>query len=214
VQAILAASERGLNWRSKSPRLGFQHVVAEWLQNMGLVHSFTVEPIAPDRDEYEVRVKASKNSDEVKLTDVGFGISQVLPVIVQAFYAPANSTVMMEQPEIHLHPRAQAGLADVLIAAVAAREDGKPRNVQLLVESHSEHLLRRLLRRVAEEQIKESDLALYFCYAGPNGSAMDRLELDTYGDILNWPPDFFGDELEDVSVQAEVGMQRKLKLTP
>ena len=212
VQAILAAGDRRLNWRPKSPRVPFQRVIAEWLQNMGLVHSFSVEPIAPDRDEYEVRVRVARNSEEVKLTDVGFGISQVLPVIVQAFYAPINSTVLMEQPEIHLHPRAQSALADVMIAATRAREAGKPRNVQLLIESHSEHLLRRLLRRVAEQQITEADLALYFCYAGPNGSVMDRLEVDTYGDVLNWPPDFFGDELEDVSVQAEAGMQRKLKL--
>ena len=212
IQAILGASDRRLNWKPKSPRLPFQEVIARWLQRMGLVHSFSVQPIAPDRDEYEVRVRTSKRAEEVKLTDVGFGISQVLPVIVQAFYAPPNSTILMEQPEIHLHPSAQASLADVMIAAVTARERSEPRNVQLLVESHSEHLLRRLQRKIAEEEISESDVALYFCYAGPHGSEIDRLEVDTYGDILNWPPDFFGDELEDVSVQAEVGMQRKLRV--
>ena len=85
--------------------------------------------------------------------------------------------------------------------------------MQLLVESHSEHLLRRLQRRIAEGAVSEKDVAHYFCYAGPNGSVIDKLEIDSYGDILNWPPDFFGDELEDVAVQAEVGMQRRLKLS-
>jgi predicted ATPase len=212
VQAILAASERTLNWKAKSPRVPFPEVIAQWLTKMGLVHSFSVDEIAPDRDEYEVTVQTTPNSEKVKLTDVGFGISQVLPVVVQAFYARPHSTVMIEQPEIHLHPAVQASLADLFIAAITAREESRPRGVQLIVESHSEHLLRRLQRKIAEREITEKDVALYFCYQGPQGSAIDRLEVDAYGDILNWPPDFFGSELEDVAVQAEVGMQRRLNL--
>ncbi|HWA82590.1 MAG TPA: DUF3696 domain-containing protein [Fimbriimonadaceae bacterium] len=212
VQAILAARDRRLNWKWRSPTQPFASVVADWLVQLGLLHSFSVEEIAPDRDEYDVTVKTSKSAEEVRLTDVGFGVSQVLPVVVQCFYAAPNSTVLMEQPEIHLHPAVQAALADLFIAAISARENSQPRGVQLIVESHSEHLLRRLLRRIAEEAISERDVALYFCYPGPNGSDMDRLEVDTFGDILNWPPDFFGDEVEDVAVQAEVGMQRKLAL--
>ncbi len=130
IQALLGASDRRLNTRHKTALRPFQQIIAEWLQQMDLVYSFSVVPIAPDRDEYEVRVRTSKNTEEVKLTDVGFGISQVLPVIVQAFYAPVNSTVMIEQPEIHLHPSVQASLADVLIAATRAREGGAPRRVQ------------------------------------------------------------------------------------
>ena len=212
VQAILAASERTLNWKPRSRLAPFQEVIARWLAEMGLVHSFSVGEIAPDRDEYEVLVKTSARAEEVKLTDVGFGVSQVLPVVVQSFYAPAHSTVLMEQPEIHLHPSVQASLADLFIAAVTAREGGERRGVQLVVESHSEHLLRRLQRRIAEGTIKETDVAVYFCYSGTRGSDMDRLEIDSYGDIINWPPDFFGDELEDVAVQAAVGMQRRLNL--
>jgi predicted ATPase len=105
----------------------------------------------------------------------------------------------------------QAKLADLFIAATTARQDSQERGVQLIVESHSEHLLRRLQRLIAEEVINEQQVALYFCYGGgPGGSAIDRLEVNKYGDILNWPPDFFGSELADVAVQAEVGMQRRM----
>jgi len=83
VQAILAASDRMLNWKPKSPRIPFEQVIAEWLVEMKLLHSFSVSPIAPDRDEYEVRVKTSARAEEVRLTDVGVGVSQVLPVLVQ-----------------------------------------------------------------------------------------------------------------------------------
>jgi predicted ATPase len=212
VQAILSASDRSLNWKAKSPRVPFEQVIATWLERMGLVESFSVNEIAPDRNEYEVRVKTHPQAEEVRITDVGFGISQVLPVVVQAFFARPDSTVLIEQPEIHLHPAVQANLADLFVAAVTARERSNPRNVQLIVESHSEHLLRRLQRLIAEEKVAEDQVALYFCYPGPNGSAIDRLEIDSYGDIRNWPPDFFGDEVEDVAVQAEVGMQRRLAL--
>lgn len=211
IQALLAASDRGFNWRPRSPRVAFEEVIGKWLQTMGLLQQFAVSEIAPERSEYEVRVSTSKKA-RVNITDVGFGVSQVLPVLVQAFYAEANSTVLMEQPEIHLHPAVQADLADVFIEAITARESGRRRGIQLIIESHSEHLLRRLQRRVAEEKISSDEVALYFCYPGAEGSDIEQLELNDTGDILNWPPDFFGDELEDVAVQAEVGMQRKLHL--
>lgn len=212
INALLAGADRRYNWTAKARTKSLEQIVATWLKRLGLISAFQVSEIAPDRSEYEVRVRARPKSAEVKLTDVGFGVSQVLPVVTQAFYAPANSTVLMEQPEIHLHPRAQSVLGDLLVEAVTARENSADRNVQMIVESHSEHLLRRIQRRIAEEKVDPSQVALYFCYSGQEGSAMDRLEVDAFGDILNWPPDFFGDELEDVSVQAEVGMQRRMKI--
>lgn len=213
VQALLAARGRAYNWRAKAKRDSFATVVASWLKRLGLINSFRVAEIAPDRDEFEVRVKVSARSEEVKLTDVGFGISQVMPVVVEAFYAPAHSTVIMEQPELHLHPSVQAALADLFVAAVTAREHSEPRGVQLIVESHSEHLLRRLQRRIAERNIDESQVALFFCQQTATGSSrLERLEVDQFGDILNWPHDFFGNDLEDVAIQAEIGLQQRIKL--
>ena len=102
-------------------------------------------------------MRKSAGGPETLITDVGFGVSQILPVLVLCFYAPKGSTIILEQPEIHLHPAVQAGLADVLIDAY------KRRDVQIIVESHSEHFLRRLQRRVAEEALPNDDLAVYFC---------------------------------------------------
>lgn len=215
VQAILAGASRRFNWRAKARTRSLEQVVGSWLSRLNLAASFEVAEIAPERSEYEVRLRSTKRQPEVKLTDVGFGVSQVLPVISQAFYAPPNSTVLMEQPEMHLHPKAQSELGDLLIEAVTARENSAPRGVQLIVESHSEHLLRRIQRHIAEEHISADDVALFFCYAGRpgSGSVIERLELDEYGDILNWPPEFFGDELQDLVAQTEIGMQRRFKLS-
>lgn len=212
IQAILAGGNRRYNWRPKAKNRPLEWLVGHWLTRMGLLDSFDVAEIAPGRSEYEVRVRAKPRMPEVGLINVGYGISQVLPVITQAFYAPPDSTVLIEQPEIHLHPRAQSELGDLLLDAITARENSRPRNVQLIVESHSEHLLRRIQRRVAEEKVRPEDVALYFCYPGARGSVMDALELDLFGDIRNWPQDFFGDEIEDVAAQADRAMQRKLQL--
>jgi predicted ATPase len=167
--------------------------------------------VGKGRKEYEVLVRTRKSSPEVKLTDVGFGVSQVLPALVQAFYAPAYSTVWMEQPEIHLHPQVQAELADAFISAVQAYENGAPRNVQLIIESHSEHFLMRLQRRIAEEQISPNDVAVYFARNSQDGVDLEALKVDMYGNIENWPDNFFGDEMADATARTQAEMQRRIK---
>lgn len=157
-------------------------------------------------------VKTDAGATEVKITDVGFGVSQVLPALVQAFYCPPHSTVWMEQPEIHLHPQLQAELADVFVSAVQARENGKERQAQLIIESHSEHFLNRLQRRVAEGAISPDDVAVYFCRRIDAATVLEPLQLNEYGEIENWPEDFFGDEMADISARTLAAMQRKREL--
>jgi predicted ATPase len=175
---------------------------------MHLISDFEIKPLAAHRKEYEVLVRTSPKLPTVKLTDVGFGISQVLPVIVEALYVPRRSIVIFEQPEIHLHPRVQADLADLLIDAIGARENGIPRECQFIVESHSEHFLRRLQRRMAEEVLSNEDAALYFVHAEGTTTRLDPLEVDLYGNILNWPAGFFGDEMEDLVARSDAQARR------
>ena len=215
IAAILAASEqeRMLNRGLKKRQYRFDEFVAQWLKDLGIIDSFAVKSVAEGRKEFEVMVKTDARATEVKITDVGFGVSQVLPALVQAFYCPPHSTVWMEQPEIHLHPQVQAELADVFISAVQAREDGKERRVQLIIESHSEHFLNRLQRRVAEGAISPDDVAVYFCRRMDAATALEPLQLNLYGEIENWPEDFFGDEMADISARTLAAMQRKSKLS-
>jgi len=210
IAAILAAQneQRMLNRGPKKSKQAFAEFIAAWLKDLGVIHSFVVKPVAEGRKEYEVLVKTHAKAPEVKITDVGFGVSQVLPVLVQAFYCRPNSTVWMEQPEIHLHPQVQAELADVFISAIRAREDGKDRNVQLLVESHSEHFLNRLQRRVAEGDITPEDVAIYFCKRSGDGTELEPLRINPYGDIENWPENFFGDEMADLTARTVAAMSK------
>ena len=119
VDALLAARQQGLKISPghRMWRLTLEQYVARWLQRLGLIHDFRVAPVAEGSRYYEVRVRKSPEAAEVLITDVGFGVSQILPVLVLCFYVSEGSTVILEQPEIHLHPNVQAGLADVFIDA-------------------------------------------------------------------------------------------------
>jgi predicted ATPase len=212
IEAILAAKERFFNLKSGQKTKPLPALVAERLRSMGLIHDFQVKAIGQRRKEYEVLVRTSPKLPLVKLTDVGFGISQVLPVIVECFYVPHRSIVILEQPEIHLHPRVQADLADLFVDAIAAREDNEPRDCQFIIESHSEHFLRRLQRRIAEGRLSKDDAALYFVHTTGGRARIEALEVDDYGNIKNWPEDFFGDEMADLVARTEAQakrMQRK-----
>ncbi len=208
VEALLAAADRQISAGYKKRSHPFQAVIARWLKEMGLLESFEVRPIAQHRKEYEVLVRAPSTKTDVTLPDVGFGVSQVLPVVVQCFYAQPHTTVLLEQPEIHLHPVVQRTLADLFIEAVQAREGGEDRNIQLIVESHSEHFLRRLQRRVAEGVIEPEQVALYFCRRGAQGALLESLKVNLFGDIENWPEDFFGDETGEVSARMNAAAKR------
>lgn len=206
VDAILAARELGkyLKFGRGVPRRSLEEHIAFWLKQLGLVDSFSVRPVSENSKLFQVWVKRTESSPEVLITDVGFGVSQILPVIVMCFYVPEGSIIILEQPEIHLHPRVQAGLADVFIEAI------KTRNIQIILESHSEHLLRRFQRRIAEEVTFEAnDASFYFCKVVNGASKIEHLKVNEYGNIENWPDDFFGDDLNEIAAMNLAAIKRK-----
>ena len=177
--------------------------ILKWLQRLELIDSYNLRPVSNTGRDYEFLVKQYKGGPEVPLTDVGFGVSQVLPVLILCYYADEGSILILEQPEAHLHPKVQSELADVLIDVV------KHRNVQIILESHSEHLLHRLQRRIAEEQILADQTALYFCQIKDGASEIEHLDVDEYGNIRNWPQNFFGDDMGDLVEKTKAEMNRR-----
>ena len=207
VAALLAARQRDerISLGKGIPRPTLEQYVAHWLKKLGLIHDFRVMPMAEGSHLFEVRVRKSPKAAEVLITDVGFGVSQILPVLVLCFYVPKGSTVILEQPDIHLHPSVQAGLADVFIDA------WRKHKVQIIFESHSEHLLRRLQRRIAEEKFPQDDVGLYFCQEGNGVSRLNTLGIDRFGNISNWPQDFFGDQFGEIAALSEAALKRRQK---
>ena len=206
VSAYLAAQgNKVYPAQRKSKRNRMDSRIAQWLVELDLAQSFCIAPVAAGSNIYEVSLRRERDGSEVLLPDMGIGVSQVLPVLVLCYYAPPGSTVILEQPELHLHPSVQAGLADVFIDVVQNRD------VQIIVESHSEHFLRRLQRRIAEEALDPCDTALHYCESCGGESKLTPLEVNMYGAICNGPKSFFGDLSMDIVAAFDAEIARKAR---
>ena len=203
IDALLSSRVNQLTTPHEGRDIPIEKRISAWLQEMELAYSFSLK--RSERD-YRVRIQRSPDSAEVALADMGYGLSQFLPVLVLCYYVPEGSALILEQPGMHLHPKVQSQLADLLIEVVTER------NLQVLVESHSEHLLNRLQRRVAEEKIGADQTAVYFCQNDKGVSTIEHLEMDELGNIKNWPPNFFGDEMGDLFAMTEAQMERQKKM--
>ena len=149
----------------------------------------------------------------VNITDVGFGISCILPIIVEGVASPAGSTICVEQPELHLHPRLQAKLADLMIKT--ALEDDK----QWIVETHSELISRRIQTRIAEGMkanqnvFSSSDVSLLYVDPDPrgNGSKITEMRLNQFGEREQegWPEGFFDETEAEIEALWQQRMIRR-----
>jgi predicted ATPase len=130
--------------------------------------------------------------------DTGVGMSQVLPLVVQGLVANSGEWLVIEQPEVHLNPRLQAALADLFASVVK-------RGVNLIIESHSEHLLLRLRRLVAQQKLDDKAVGLYFVDQTAGVSSIRDVPLEEGGFIeaQAWPRGFFEDSLRESMALAQ-----------
>ncbi|HUS84501.1 MAG TPA: DUF3696 domain-containing protein, partial [Anaerolineales bacterium] len=140
------------------------------------------------------------------LTHVGVGVSQVLPILVASLLAEPDTTLIFEQPELHLHPRVQTLLGDFFLSMTAL---GK----QCIVETHSEYLINRLRFRTAaaiESNPWVSALKVYFVERSENGSLFRDVAINEYGAVLDWPEGFFDQsQLEAEAILRAAAVKRK-----
>lgn len=158
-----------------------------------------VEPQGPV---YAVNLRSTMSPDlTVNLLDSGTGVAQVLPLLVQRAQdmttQPRTGTLqVVEEPELHLHPAFHALLADLFIAATTQHR-------RFLIETHSETLLLRLRRRVAEKQIGPDDVAVYFVDQEDGVSRARRIHVDELGNLDYWPLGVFSEDFEETKKLAE-----------
>ena len=155
-----------------------------WLQEFGMADSSQVE----DRGRlgFDLRVSPPPFNRFVDLTSVGVGVSQVVPVILLCLLAEPGDLVILEQPELHLHPALQHKLADFLLECTRSGR-------QILVETHSEHLINRLRRRVAEDDSDETEslIGLLFAEQYEGQTTFSESKINAYGGLSrDWPDGF------------------------
>ncbi len=161
--------------------------------------AWRIEAVPLDDIQVELRVprmpgrsKNGRTEDWVSVADVGFGLSQALPVVLALITAQSRQMVYVEQPEIHLHPRAQAKLAELLVKAAN-------RGVRVIAETHSENLLLGIQTCVAEGKIDPGDVKLHWFTRGKDGvTRISSADLDEAGAFGDWPEDF-----ADVALSAQ-----------
>lgn len=176
---------------------GDEHLktLANALRALGLTDQVSSKKI----DDIGIKIKVGRlphhgtgETDMVSIADVGFGVSQVLPVLVALIVAEPGRLVYLEQPEMHLHPRAQVALAQVLA-------DAGQRGVLVVAETHSSLLLLAVQTLVAEGDLSPELVKLHWFRRGENGATkIDTADLDEAGAYGDWPEDF-----DDVDLKAQ-----------
>lgn len=175
----------------------------EWLKRLGIGYSLKVCSVGSQvKDLFEVRLidNRRKGGIEVSLSDVGFGISQLLPFVVQSL-AAEDQIISIEQPEVHIHPKLQAALGDLLAEAISS-----PRKNQFIIETHSEHLILRILRRIRESQAGQSqptlrpeDVCVLYVSNEDGGANVTEIPILPEGEFAKeWPKGFFDERAQEL----------------
>ena len=156
------------------------------------ISNFKDEETSDLSDVFAIRLIDRYTKVNVSLLDVGFGISQILPVIIQSVLS-RNKTIVIEQPEIHIHPRLQAQLGSLLAESV------KSFGNRFIIETHSEHLLLRLQKLIRKGELSHEDISVIYIDRGENGSQCLELRLDSEGDFIDeWPNGFFDEGFNEM----------------
>lgn len=163
--------------------------VDSWFERLGIPYKLAIDELDTARetlgDALVAGLREVRTGTSVGIRDVGFGVSQVLPVVVQAVVGKSG-LLAIEQPELHVHPRLQAQLGDLF--AARAKQGGR-----FLLETHSEHLILRLLSLVRSGRLDPEMLSVIYVDRDDDYcSVVERLRVDGDGEFIDrWPHGFF-----------------------
>jgi predicted ATPase len=191
---------------SDSAEVDFEKALGAWLQHFELAKG--VRSVDQGRDKPRMVVRIDDSENEVDLRSVGQGLSQMLPVLMQCLLAaPGSSLVIVEQPELHLHPKLESQLADFFLACARSGR-------QIFVETHSEHLINRLRLRIAKDPTDvTSDLIQVLFADQVNGvTNFEKANIDKYGGLVKeqWPPGFLELNLAAAETLVDAALDKRI----
>lgn len=175
-----------------------------WLEHFGMAEG--VQTIDEGKLGHRLLIRPTGIRSHVDLTNVGVGVSQVLPIVVMALVSQPGTVLLFEQPELHLHPAVQSQLADFFIAVVRSGR-------QCVVETHSEYLINRLRLRIAEaEAAEELQNLVIVHFVERNGAASEfrPVFINEYGAIPGWPAGFFDQGPDEAERILSAGRRKRV----
>jgi hypothetical protein len=196
-EAVGAQGENAPEILLKRKDQTFVKGINKWVAKFDLARLIRCDVLSPGI--FAVRLLGKGADSEVDFADTGFGLSQILPLIVQGFHGGPGDTIIVEQPEIHLNPKLQCTLADFFAALVSLKKG-------VIVETHSEHLIMRIRSLIAAGALKPEDVALYFLEPENDMGSVRRIPIHADGHIEldEWPKGFFEESLREALNLARV----------
>jgi predicted ATPase len=184
------------------PKKNFSVGLVEWLNYFSLSDDFDINKLESDNFD----IKLTVNEDEFSIPQLGTGVSQVLPILVICLSAIPGSTIIIEQPELHLHPKMQSKLADFFIGMSLSGR-------QCIIETHSEYLIEQLNYRILKSPFENSlhkKIKVYFVTKRNGESFFNDMDINEFGAPSDWPEGFF-DESHLIARKKMREYQRKRK---
>jgi len=192
----------------KTEEKSLKEAVEEWLKYIGVAESIEANI---EHGGFSLQINTSGSINPSDLTNVGVGVSQVLPIVVMCLSAKEGATLILEQPELHLHPKMQTKLAEFFIAV---SQSGR----QCIIETHSEHIINALRYQVAKTETPHddklaNDIQIYFAEKDGKGSLFKSIKMDKYAYISEWPENFF-DEAQISNINTLKAINKKMEKDP
>ena len=157
----------------------------------GLYSDIRIRRLGRKNDPFQIEVKIPSIGTWRNFIDVGYGVSQAIPIIADAVSTAHGATLLIQQPEVHLHPRAQAAMGSSFADLAASGRN------RLVVETHSDHLVDRVRMDVRDERIKASDVVILYFEQGRHGVDIHPIEIDARGHPVEVPPGYRSFFLEE-----------------
>ena len=178
-----------------------KNALEQWFELMN------IKGFEPDFQSEIIRLQMDTNSEcdaKVNIADVGFGVSQIFPILLEGLRMQKNGTLLLEQPEIHLHPNLQMQMADYFISLALSKKN-------LIIETHSDHIINRLVRRIVEgkQEGLDNQIAIYFVSNTDKGAQLEEVVIDPNRGIANWPDGFFDQTATEQEKIMLAGIKRR-----
>ena len=167
--------------------------VSSWFEGHFSGCKLRVVPAGSEKGTYLVQMnKPDNDSYWVNIADEGMGMGQILPIVVRCIHSVQDSIVVIEQPELHLHPASHEAIAKLF--ATTSKQNGQ----RYIVETHSENILLGLRDAVVDKNIDftSDDVVIYFVDEDEEGAYLKKITIDSDGMLSSWPEGVFNESYE------------------